>query len=124
MEKRQYVPRASANVQNRTDSQGIPTSRQEEEVNGNSRKGEPGVSGKEGDYIVDGQGRGIGCTSLTGHAALRQDCGLGESLLSTLSQSEWSIESTLKRSFHGIVKTPRPDGEGCLKGSPNRGTTD
>jgi hypothetical protein len=58
-------------------TQGIPTSRQEEEVNGNSRKGEPGVSGKEGDYIVDGQGRGIGCTSLTGHAALRQDRGIG-----------------------------------------------
>jgi len=56
-----------------TDDQGIPTSRQEEEVNGNSRKGEPGVSGKEGDYIVEWIGAGIGCTSLAGHAALRQD---------------------------------------------------
>lgn len=57
-------------------TQGIPTSRQEEEVNGNSRKGEPGVSGKEGDYIVEKIGARIGCTSLAGHAALRQDCGL------------------------------------------------
>ena len=67
-----------------TDNQGIPTSRQEEEVNGNPRKGEPGVSGKEGDYIVRRIGAGIGCTSLAGHAALRQDPDLGERLLSTL----------------------------------------
>ena len=39
-------------------NQGIPTSRQEEEVNGNSRKGEPGVPGKEGDYIVEWRGAG------------------------------------------------------------------
>jgi hypothetical protein len=39
--------------------QGIPTSRQEEEVNGNSRKGEPGVPGKEGDYIVEWRGWGL-----------------------------------------------------------------
>jgi hypothetical protein len=61
-----------------TNNQGIPTSRQEEEVNGNSRKGEPGVPGKEGDYIVGWIRVGIGCTSLAGHAALRQDRGLGE----------------------------------------------
>ena len=52
MEKRQYVPRFHC-VHSWTDDQGIPTSGQEEEVNGNSRKGEPGVPGKEGDYIVE-----------------------------------------------------------------------
>jgi hypothetical protein len=105
-------------------NQGIPTSRQEEEVNGNSRKGEPGVSGKEGDYIVDGQGRGIGCTSLAGHAALRQDCGLGERLMSDFPELEWSIVSLSYRSFYGLVKEPRPDGESCLEDSPDFGTTD
>jgi hypothetical protein len=77
MEKRQYVPIVYTQNRGGTDDQGIPTSRQEEEVNGNSRKGEPGVSGKEGDYIVAWRWAGIGCTSLAGHAALRQDCGHG-----------------------------------------------
>jgi hypothetical protein len=69
-------PGSTADTEELT-NQGIPTSRQEEEVNGNSRKGEPGVSGKEGDYIVAWRWAGIGCTSLAGHAALRQDCGHG-----------------------------------------------
>ena len=47
--------------------QGVPTSRQEEAINGNSRKGEPGIPGKTCDHINgngDGLGRGrIGCTS-------------------------------------------------------------
>ena len=101
-------------------TQGIPTSRQEEEVNGNSRKGEPGVSGKEGDYIVGWRWAGIGCTSLAGHAALRQDRGPGE----RASQLKWSIESTLKRSFNGLVREPPPDGQGCFEDSPDSGTTD
>lgn len=42
-----------------TDIQGIPTSRQEEEVNGNPRKGECRVSGKEGDYIGEGLDGGV-----------------------------------------------------------------
>jgi hypothetical protein len=49
---------------------------------------------------------------------------LGERLLSTLSHSEWIIESTLKRSFFGLVKEPRPGGEGCLEDSPGLNTTD
>jgi hypothetical protein len=53
MEKRQYVSASTVDTKmEELTNQGIPTSRQEEEVNGNSRKGEPGVSGKEGDYIV------------------------------------------------------------------------
>lgn len=84
MEKRQYVYFLLFKYIWRrveTDTQGIPTSRQEEEVNGNSRKGECRVSGKEGDYIVrNWMEVWIGCTSLAGHAALRQDCGLENAL--------------------------------------------
>jgi hypothetical protein len=87
-------------------NQGIPTSRQEEEVNGNSRKGEPGVPGKEGDYIVEWRGVGIGCTSLAGHAALRQDCGFGRKAFVdvTLSQSERRVDPALTWTFNLPMK--------------------
>jgi len=108
MEKRQCVPSFDSRTEE-TDDQGIPTSRQEEEVNGNSRKGEPGVPGKEGDYIVEWRD-GIGCTSLAGHAALRQDCGFG-GILSPLNLEQLGLEDRFD-----AQKNPQITCEGGLAG--------
>jgi len=89
MEKRQYVSSLRTCTQG-TNYKGIPTSRQEEEVNGNSRKGEPGIPGKEGDYIVEWREE-VGCTSLAGHAALRQDRGYG-GILSPLNLEQVGLK--------------------------------